>query len=668
MNWHEYVNATGKVPAWPYEINYGREHVIKTDVLIIGGGVAGIRAAISAKQHGATVAVADRGAAKYSGAGGAGVDHWHGAVLNPCSKITPRQYSDVAMYCDDGYCNGSMRYIVGKEGWDTLLELEKWGMQIRDVKDEFVGSIFRDDETKLMFAYDVDNKHCLRVWGNNIKRVAFAEAKRLGVDIYDRICIFSLLTEGGVQGARVCGALGVHDRTGEFYIFRCKAAVVATGGGSRIGGLAPELNAASAMGDLNLTGIGHTIGWKAGAQLVMMEQAGTYGGGFGYTPYSMGNSDNTYQGAPTVDYNGKPIAFATRYGKLLDDYRDVFRTSNPDTFVLGHGIGVSFLKPGSANDYEATHLDPKIGEKVRSGEFKMPLYNDFTDLSDLDRRAIYNLMLAHEGKCRVPIFETWNEAGFDPARDLLQCVITTPDTLYARPGWVGINAGPNNWFSPGSGGYLTDWRLQSTIPGLFVAGGRPIFGGGCHGESHTTGRYSGRQAAAFARANDFAEANPEQIKKEKDAAYTPVNNKGDIGWKELNYAIARVMADYCGHVKTEEVLNLGLKRLADMRESEGERTFVNNPHELARMVEDYSFFDLGQCYIEAAKARKASSNILRFTRIDYPEVDPEEWHKLIPLSLKDGEVVAGSLDCWFYKKGPYSEDLESNYVKYAELD
>ena len=180
--------------------------MIKTDVLIIGGGVAGLRAAISAKQHGATVAVADRGSAKYSGAGGAGVDHWHGAVLNPCSKITPQMYSDIAMYCDDGYCNGSMRYIVGKEGWDTLLELEKWGMQIRDAKDEFVGSMFRDDETKLMFAYDVDNKHCLRVWGNNIKQVTYAEAKRIGVDIYDRICIFSLLTEDGVQGTRVCGA------------------------------------------------------------------------------------------------------------------------------------------------------------------------------------------------------------------------------------------------------------------------------------------------------------------------------------------------------------------------------------------------------------------------------------------------------------------------------
>ena len=83
MNWHEYVNKTGKVPAWPYEVKYGEEITVKTDVLIIGGGVAGCRAAISARQKGATVAVADRGFTKRSGDGGAGVDHWHGAVRNP---------------------------------------------------------------------------------------------------------------------------------------------------------------------------------------------------------------------------------------------------------------------------------------------------------------------------------------------------------------------------------------------------------------------------------------------------------------------------------------------------------------------------------------------------------------------------------------------------------
>jgi hypothetical protein len=80
-------------------------------------------------------------------------------------------YSEKAMELAGGYTNGLARYIIGMEGWDTLQELESWGVQIRDEDDEFEGTIWRDEETKLLFAYDVDNKHCLRIYGNNIKPV-----------------------------------------------------------------------------------------------------------------------------------------------------------------------------------------------------------------------------------------------------------------------------------------------------------------------------------------------------------------------------------------------------------------------------------------------------------------------------------------------------------------
>ena len=45
MNWHEYVASTGKLPEWPYEVNYGKEVVVECDVLVVGGGPAGCRAA-----------------------------------------------------------------------------------------------------------------------------------------------------------------------------------------------------------------------------------------------------------------------------------------------------------------------------------------------------------------------------------------------------------------------------------------------------------------------------------------------------------------------------------------------------------------------------------------------------------------------------------------------
>ena len=67
---------------------------LSTDVLIIGGGIAGCHAAISAAKRGAKVAVVDKGPVIRSGAGGAGVDHWHLACTNPASRITPEEMVD----------------------------------------------------------------------------------------------------------------------------------------------------------------------------------------------------------------------------------------------------------------------------------------------------------------------------------------------------------------------------------------------------------------------------------------------------------------------------------------------------------------------------------------------------------------------------------------------
>ena len=164
---HEFVMESGSAPEWPYPVRYGEEKEIVSDVLVIGGGIAGCHAAVSAAKHGARVAVMDRGHAKRSGMGGAGVDHWHGACTNPCSKVTPEEYTQATIDCTRGYTNGLVRYIIASEGWDTLLDSEKMGMRIRDVEDEFKVAAFRDEETKLLFAYDYKSRHMLRVWGYN---------------------------------------------------------------------------------------------------------------------------------------------------------------------------------------------------------------------------------------------------------------------------------------------------------------------------------------------------------------------------------------------------------------------------------------------------------------------------------------------------------------------
>lgn len=211
---------------WPYPLEYDKEEIINADVLVLGGGIAGCMAAIAAARAGQKVVLVEKGATKRSGAGGSGCDHWESAATNPCSKVTPEELTQAMLHDNEGFNNGISHYIECREGYDRLLDIEKMGGKIRDTEDEFVGAEFRDDETKLMFAYDYENRFTLRIWGTTFKPAMYKELKRLGVNIVDRVMVTSLLTEGGAQGARCVGATGIHTRTGKFYIFNAKSSIM----------------------------------------------------------------------------------------------------------------------------------------------------------------------------------------------------------------------------------------------------------------------------------------------------------------------------------------------------------------------------------------------------------------------------------------------------------
>jgi len=663
-DWHEYVQREGTLPEWPYPIHYGKENEIPTDVLILGGGVAGCHAAISAARNGAKVVLTETGHAKRSGSGGAGVDHWHGAVTNPCSRVTPLDYTQAIMDCAHGYSNGIARYIICKEGWDTLLECEEMGVQIRDVKDEFKGADFRDEESKLMFGYDYKSRHVLRIWGYNIKPCLYEEMKRLDVRIFNRVVVTSLLTEGGRQGTRVVGATGINSRTGEFYVFKSKATIVATGGAGRLFTFAPELTAAGSMHNMNSAGVGHAIGWNAGAEFVLMEQ--TVPGrltGFGYAPYSMGNTSNTYHGTPIVDANGKEVLWSDPGGRELKTIQDRFLPSPGQGFQLGIGIGLHYY----LDRYRLNDLVRDLPERIRKGEFTLPLYADLTRMPELERRVIFGMMVGNEGKTRIPIYDQFTKAGFDPDKDLLQAPVMLPEA-YQNSNFWGVNPIPH-LRSLAGGGFMVDWDLRTSLEGLYAAGGPTIFGGGCHGEAHTTGRYAGRKAAAYARtaAEPVAVVDRRQIDAEKARVYAPIKqNKNGVGWKELNYAIARVMQDYCGKYKNELTLSSGLRLLKELKENEAATAYASNPHELGRTLECFSLITLGEMVMHASLSRKCSSIYLDFYRLDYPEVDPPEWRKLLPVRLEDHKVKVRELPVNFHLQSPYASSYEENYALHAK--
>ena len=166
-----------------------------------------------------------------------------------------------------GYNNGISHYIEAREGYDRLLDLERYGAKIRDTDDEFKGADFRDEATKLMFAYDYVNRFTLRVWGTTFKRAMYRGAKILKAQVVDRTMGAGLLTEGGRMGARVVGAVAINGRTGKFTVCRAKSVVFCMSRPTRLWLFAPGATGISEFRPPQCTGDGHAMAWRVGGSV-----------------------------------------------------------------------------------------------------------------------------------------------------------------------------------------------------------------------------------------------------------------------------------------------------------------------------------------------------------------------------------------------------------------
>ncbi|MGQ9570892.1 MAG: FAD-binding protein [Thermodesulfovibrionales bacterium] len=651
---------------WPYEVKYEKENKIETDVLILGGGIAGCHAAISAIREGVKVVIVEKGATKWSGNGGAGVDHWQAACANPCCKIAPEEMTEAVVKSLYGYECGIKRYIQCVEGYETLLDVEKMGVRIRDERDEFKGAEFRDDHTKLLFAYDYKNRHTIRVWGNNMKPSLFYELKRLGVEIYDRVMTTGLLTESGKRGKKVIGATGINIRTGEFFIFLSRATVIAIPEAERLWDF-PEPHAfGKNFHDPNCSGDGLAIAWEAGAALTLMEKTIPTDGNLGYIPYGVGNAHNTWHGCSIIDVEGKEVRWFDRDGREIIYSQRFLPTNGQKFFIDGGSIG----DPRELYEVCPPLLDPNLPEHVKNGKYVLPFYADLPSMPEQEQKALFGLMVGNEGRTFI-LRKVYTEAGFNPEKHLLQVPVLPPEGYRQPPVWW-YSVGAPQWRRVGRGGGLVvDWDLKTNLEGLYAAGSI-IFGHGDHAGAATSGRYAGRKAARYARSAVYDRINCDQVwdqvKSRKAEIYSFIKRRAGIRWKELNAGISRVMQDFCGVYKHESTLKTGLKLLWKLKEEEIRNAYAPNPHELGRLVECLFLVTVGEIVFHASLARRASSRRLNFFRIDYSDIDPQEWAKFITLRKEDGDVKIGQLPLNYYLSSPYSSYYEVNYRLHCDKE
>lgn len=642
---------------WPYQNEMDQEETIDSDVLVLGGGLSGCFAAIAAARKGQSVTLVEKGAVEKSGAAGTGFDHWESACTNPCSGVTPEEIAGAYVREQDGYSNGIAHYIECREGYDRLLDLEAFGGKIRDTEDEFAGAEFRDEKSKLMFAYDYKNKFTIRVWGSTFKPVLAKEMKRLGIRILERTEATGLILSGEKGNRRGAGAFGMDVHTGKFYIFQAKATVLAMSRPARVWLFDPDLTGLCEFRPLQSIGSGHAMGWRAGMEFTMMEKsvrAEFSAAGRSFPPYGAGNNHNTWYAATMVDARGVEIPYVDRDGNELKTVSERYYPAPGQKF---------FLKGGVIDNPKYEYRGPETldFETLMERGYQLPFYADLSRMPEDERRVIWGMMVGEEAKTKIPIFQNYTERGFDPKKHMLQSYGT---------GWQSASfLEQERQFFGAPGGLMHDWDLKTNLDGIYAAGDQ-LYASDCAGFACATGYYAGRKAAvAAARTEGLFEVSGEDIEAEKKRLYHPlyVSREEGMGWKELNMAIAKAMQNYCGGVKCEALLREGLDLLKSFETEIVPRLSASNPHELMRTHEVLDILTVAQIVLHASLERKASSKPLCFRRSDYPEMEKEEERHHIVLRQEDGAVCTREVPLDFF--GELREEYEKrngDYIRERE--
>ncbi|MGN0159459.1 MAG: FAD-dependent oxidoreductase [Brotaphodocola sp.] len=630
---------------WPYENEFEKEEIVTSEILVLGGGLAGCYAAIAAARRGKSVVLVEKGATERSGSAGTGFDHWESACTNPCSQVTAKEIAEAYVNEQDGYSNGIAHYIECREGYDRLLDMETFGGKIRDTEGEFKGAEFRDEETGLMFAYDYKNRFTLRVWGSTFKPALYKELKRLGVKVYDRTEATALMVERKNGRERGIGALGMNVRTGKFMIFQSKETILTMSRPARIWLFNPDLTGLCEFRPMQSIGSGHAMGYRAGVEFTMMEKSvkGEFSSsGRSFPPYGTGNNHNTWYAATMVDARGVEIPYVNRDGVELKTVSERYYPAPGQKF---------FLKGGVIDNPKYEYRGPEtveFEELIRRG-YQLPFYADLSRMPEMERRVIWGMMVGEEGKTKIPILKNYTERGFDPTRHMLQS--------YGN-GWQSAAFLPQERQLFGApGGIMHDWDLKTNIDGIYAAGDQ-LFASDCCGFACATGYYAGRKAAKAADSVEYGEIDRTFCDAEKERLYHPMQVEDGMSWKELNMAISKAMQNYCGGVKCKDLLLEGLDLLKYYETEMVPQISAENPHELMRVHEVFDILTVAQMILHACLLRESSSAPLCFERSDFPQMDPPEDDHFITIRLdEEGNVVKGVVP-----KG-YFGDLQTEYEK-----
>jgi succinate dehydrogenase / fumarate reductase flavoprotein subunit len=188
--------------------------VVSTDVLIIGGGIAGLPAAIKVKEASPEldVLIVDKATIGWSGAApkGGGV-FWVIAPEDDLNIFIEAHLRQIGMYLEDQ----ELLFEFARESYGAVEQLAAWGVNVPKHTDGKLATYHILDSRWSHASADMDMLLSLR-----------ARARKLGAKMLNKVQVVDLLK----QGDRVVGAVGFNLIDNSFYIFQAKATILASGG------------------------------------------------------------------------------------------------------------------------------------------------------------------------------------------------------------------------------------------------------------------------------------------------------------------------------------------------------------------------------------------------------------------------------------------------------
>ncbi|MGN6615393.1 MAG: FAD-binding protein, partial [Candidatus Nitrosocosmicus sp.] len=562
------------------------------DVLIIGSGSAGLRAAIEAHDAGANVFIISK-----SRKGDPHTVLARGGINAALGTMDPED--NWMIHAADTLREGGFLAdyerveLLCKSAPNAINELVNWGARFHREKDGRLTQRFFGAHTYRRTVFYED-------WtGQEMVRVLLDQVNQRKIMIVDDIYITKLLklddfsssssNHGDEITMKITGALGIDIKIKKVVTFQCKSLILAAGGYTRV----YEVSSSRSFENY---GEGMALAYEAGADLVDMEMVQFHPTGMIWPENARGTlATEAIRGEGGILLNSKNERFMKRYypEKMELGPRDVVARANYNEILEGRGTehGGVWL--------DITHLSK---EKILD---RLPtMYQQFKDLD-----------------------------GIDISKDKME-------------------VGPTAHYS--MGGVVVDIKCRTKIRGLFAVGevisqihGANRLGGNSLLDTQVFGKIAGSEAAILAK--EVAVVNQEKpgeggrqqnlaVKKEL------LNNEIYVVKEPLAFRneIQKVMKENAGIIRDETKLQNGLKRILELKENFYSKDNVLKESEIddqkiVLSFEVKSSFVICEALIRSAIMRTESRGA--HYRSDFPELDDEKWKVNIYCRRESSEEI-----------------------------